>query len=209
MNNKELQELSGSIGIPVKQLNRLNRDKWYHGTTKESYRNILQQGIISNYNYGSQLDFGMGFYLTDSMESAGNYMSRVPELNKNGEFIQRQEWCVIEIAFNPFHLLFEEKNAYTFCNFQKHDRRFAEFVFKNRLDNVFNENPHGFDIIWGVMSDSIPQQVILDFKNKKISYETAIARMRKSHSMKQLYIGNQSICDILKITDVRYFKRED
>lgn len=59
------------------------------------------------------------------------------------------------------------------------------------------------------MSDSIPPEVILLYKNGEITYEEAILKMQKPQSMKQLYIGNQKICDILKITSVKYFKKEE
>lgn len=209
MNNEDLQKLSDKLNIPIKQLNRLNQDKWYHGTTYEAYQNILQQGILWNYNYGSQLDFGTGFYLTDSMDAASNYIRRVPELTADGNFTSKKEWCVIEITFNPFELLFEHPNKYSYCNFPKHDENFAKFVFQNRLYNVFNEKPHGIDIIWGVMSDSIPPEIILSYKNGEISYEEAIKKLQKPNSMKQLYIGNQEICNMLKITNIKYFKKED
>lgn len=197
-----LEEISKKHAIPVKQLNRLNRDKWYHGTTIDAYDNICEQGVIRSYNIGTQLDFGTGFYLTDSVESASRYMGRLPDFNENGELIKRTTWCVIEFDFNPFHLLFETKNTYRFCNFAKHNAEFAKFVFENRLYNVYNENPHGYDIIWGVMSDSIPPEVLLAYQNNEITYEDAILKLQKPQSMRQLYIGNQEICDMLKISNL-------
>lgn len=197
-----IEILSDKYSIPVKQLNRLNKDKWYHGTTKEAYDNICAQGVICSYNNGTQLDFGTGFYLTDTIESASKYMERLPDFNENGELVKRTKWCVIEFEFNPFNLLFGTQNKYKFRNFAKHDEDFAKFVFENRLNNVYNENPHGYDIIWGVMSDSVPPEVLLAYKNNELSYEDAILKLQKPHSMKQLYIGNQEICDKLIITDL-------
>lgn len=202
MTKEAINEISKKYEIPIKQLNKLNNDKWYHGTTIDAYHNICEQGVISSYNIGTQLDFGTGFYLTDSKDAASRYMGRLPDINENGEIVKRTKWCVIEFELNPCNLLFENKNKYTFHNFPKHDEEFAKFVFENRLHNVYNEKPHGYDIIWGVMSDSIPPEVILAYQNGEITYEEAIHKLQKSQSMKQLYIGNQEICDMLKISDL-------
>lgn len=209
MENKILEEISRKYSIPIRQLNKLNKDKWYHGTTMDAYYNICEQGVISTYNIGTQLDFGTGFYLTDTIESASKYMDRLPDFNEKGEPVKRTEWCVIEFEFNPFHLLFETENTYTFCNFPKHNEDFAKFVFANRMYNVYNEKPHGYDIIWGVMSDSVPPEVLLSYQNNEITYEEAIGRLQKPQSMKQLYIGNQKICNMLKISDIIEIKKEE
>lgn len=210
MTDEEVKKLSADISIPIKQLNRLNKEKWYHGTTEDAYLSMLEQGVRADYNYGSQLDFGMGFYLTDSLNSASNYISRVPVLDDTAtSFMERKEWCVVEFEFNPFKLLFESENSYTYHNFAKHDDDFAKFVFENRLYNVYNEHPHGYDIIWGVMSDSVPPEVLLSYLNKQITYDEAIEKLQKPQSMKQLFIGTQSICDMLRISNVEYFKKED
>lgn len=202
MTKEAINEISKKYAIPVRQLNQLNHDKWYHGTTIDAYHNICEQGVISSYNIGTQLDFGTGFYLTDSKEAASRYMGRLPDINENGEIVKRTKWCVIEFELNPCNLLFESERKYTYHNFPKHDEEFAKFVFENRLYNVYNEKPHGYDIIWGVMSDSIPPEVILAYQNGEITYEEAIHKLQKPQSMKQLYIGNQEICDMLKISDL-------
>lgn len=208
--NEKLNELSVKTGIAVKQLNRLNQDMWYHGTTMDAYDSICEQGVLSSYNIGTQLDFGAGFYLTDSIEAASRYMKRLPELDASGVLTERTEWCVIEFEFNPFHLLFETENQYKYCNFPKHDENFAKFVFENRLNNVYNERPHGYDLIWGVMSDSIPPEIIMAYLNQEITYENAIHFLQKPQSMKQLFIGNQDICNMLKISRlIRFDKKEE
>lgn len=209
MEKHEINELSQKTGISVRQLNRLNNDKWYHGTTIEAYHSICEQGVLSSYNIGTQLDFGAGFYLTDSVESASGYMKRLPEPDASGALIQRKTWCVIEFAFNPFSLLFDTENKYTYYNFPKHDEQFAKFVFENRLNNVYNENPHGYDIIWGVMSDSVPPEVIMSYLNGEISYTDAISILQKPQSMHQLFIGNQQICDMLEISALLQFEEKE
>lgn len=204
-----IEKLSIDTGISVKELNRLNQNRWYHGTTLEGAKNIQRVGVLANYNIGSELDFGMGFYLTDTFEKAETYISRVPVMDENGTPVQRTEWAIIEFELNPFELLFMQEKSYTYKGFPKHNDEFAKFSFENRLNNVYNENPHGYDIIWGVMSDSFPVQLILDYKNGKITYQEALLQMQKPNSMKQLYIGNQEICDMMKITTISEVKKEE
>lgn len=197
-----IERVSIETGISIKELNRLNRNKWYHGTTIEGANNIQKVGVIANYNIGSELDFGTGFYLTDTYERAENYISKVPVTDEDGNMVNRTEWAIIEFEINPFEILFLSNEEYTYRNFSKHDEQFAKFSFDNRLNNVYNENPHGYDIIWGVMSDSLPIKLLIDYKNGIISYEEVILQLQKPNSMKQLYIGKQEICDRLVITNI-------
>ena len=80
----DIQTISQQTGISIRELNRLNQDLWYHGTTIESAENIAANGVIANYNIGDQLDFGPGFYLTDTYERAVSFISRSPVLTLDG-----------------------------------------------------------------------------------------------------------------------------
>mgnify|MGYP002624129494 CR=1 FL=1 len=199
-----VEEAHRLTGISVKELNRLNRDLWYLGTSPDGAENIQENGPQAGYNIGNMLDFGAGFYLTDTKERAESYISRIPVLNRELKFEKRGEWAVIEFEFNPFKLIFDEGNEekYKYKNFPKNDEEFAKFAFYNRVYNVFRENHHGFDIIWGVMSDNLPDQIVYDYSEGLVTYDEAIEKLQKPNSMKQLYIGTQEICDMLKITDV-------
>lgn len=169
----------------------MNCDCWFHGTTPENADNIIECGVIADYNIGSSLDFGCGFYLTDTFDKAVNYISRVPMVSDDNSLVKRTTWSIIEFDFNPLGYILQDDKRYTYMNFPKHDERFAKFVFDNRLYNVYNNKPHGYDIIWGVMSDNRPDGVILSYKDNTISYEMAIQQLCKPNSMRQLYIGNQ------------------
>lgn len=206
----KISDINARTGISIKELNFLNRDFWYHGTSFEGAESIDKLGVIADFNRGNSLDFGEGFYLTETKERADSYMSRVPVIGADGEPVKRTEWAVIEFKFNPYNLLFGNPSetvkdeitvfsglSYTYKNFAKHNEDFAKFVFDNRLKN---EKVHCIDIIWGVMSDSIPDQVMIDFLNNELTYERAIEKLMKPNSMKQLYIGSQAICEMLKLS---------
>lgn len=194
----KIQLVSEETGISVRELNRLNQDFWYHGTTVEGAESIKKHGVIAYYNLGSELDFGPGFYMTDTCQRAISYISRLPLITLDGNIQKRKEWTVVEFYFNPFELLFGG-GQYSYRNFPKHNDEFANFVFRNRMSNTDNENPHNYDVIWGVMTDNNPVQIIADCKDNVISKETALERLQKTNSMRQLYIGNQKICDMLNI----------
>ena len=110
----------------------------------------------------------------------------------------RESWCVIGFSFNPLYEIVNNSSL-RYCLFPKHNEDFAKFVFDNRYNNLYNEKPHNYDIIWGVMSDNRPDVVVLSYKDKSISYEEAIIRLQKPNSMKQLFIGSQLLCDKLQI----------
>ena len=217
----KVTDVNARTGIAIKELNRLNSDSWFHGTTLDGAKSLQNLGIIALYNIGNMLDFGAGFYLTDTRERASSYISRVPEVTADFRTVQRMEWMVLEYEFNPYRLLFGDPESndpnevtaingmnYRFKNFPKHDEEFAKFAFENRLNNLRNEHPHGIDLIWGVMSDNFPDQIMYDFQSGNLSYEDAILKLQKPNSMKQLYIGSQRICDKLVLRNVLYERRE-
>ena len=191
--------ISEQTGIAVRELNRLNQDYWYHGTTVESAENIQKQGVIIDYNVGIELDFGPGFYLTDTHLRASTYMSKLPIITEEGNLQDREEWAVIEFEFNPYELLFSSGSQYSYKNYPKHNEEFANFVLHNRTHNVYKENPHNFDIIWGIMSDSNPKRMIEAYRNNVITRSMLIKHLQKPNSMRQLYIGNQRIGNLLRI----------
>lgn len=201
-NDLDIQTISKQTEISIRELNRLNQDLWYHGTTIESAENIAKNGVIANYNMGEQLDFGPGFYLTDTYERAVSFISRAPIITLHGDMLSRKNWAIVTFEFNPFNLLFLQKSPYSFHNFSKHNNEFANFVFRNRMYNTRKENPHSYDIIWGVMSDNNPLEIIGKYKKELINYDNAIEQLKKTNSMRQLYIGNQDICNMLKIHNI-------
>lgn len=206
----DVEFLAKKYGISVKEMNRLNKDLWYHGTTKEDAKSICSMGVICDYNIGSQLDFGSGFYLTDTQERASSYISRIPEAISPEEFVERKEWAVVEFAFNPCeYLLANIDLPIKILNLPKHDEQFAEFVFDNRVKNVYNENPHNYDIIWGVMSDSLPIEIVAAYSRGLMSREEAVQKLKKPNSMKQLYLGTQELCAKLEVTQIIYGKKEE
>lgn len=49
----------------------------------------------------------------------------------------------------------------------------------------------------------------MSYLNNEITYENAIKALQKPQSMKQLYIGNQAICNMLHISNLVEFNKKE
>ncbi|WP_077368418.1 DUF3990 domain-containing protein [Anaerosalibacter sp. Marseille-P3206] len=176
----------------------LSNDMWYHATTLDNWNSICNRGILADYNKDTSdaLDFGYGFYLSPTKERAEKYIS---DLLKVGVLID-SEPIILGFEFCP--LVYLQNENYNFKILNAYDNEFASFVFENRTKNVRGQNQHNFDIIFGVMSDSIPIKIITEYKMGIISKEEAIEKLKKQTSMKQLSLHSQELCDILKLKEV-------
>ena len=170
----------------------MEQDVWYHGTTLSGWKNLCTQKVEANYNLGTELDFGTGFYLTPKYNQAEGYIKRIlPYLY--GENKNDHTPIVIEFELNLSKL----ESKYTHEKFLNYDERFAEFVLKNR--NNPDELIHNYDFVIGVMSDSNPVALLADYRAKSLTREELILKLQKGNSMEQLSLHNQEICDILKV----------
>lgn len=170
----------------------MEQDVWYHGTTLSGWKNLCTQKVKANYNCGTELDFGTGFYLTPKYKQAEGYIKRIlPYLD--GENANDHTPIVIEFELNLSKL----EPKYTHEKFLNYDERFAEFVLENRKNP--DELIHNYDFVIGVMSDSNPAALLADYRAKLLTREELILKLQKGTSMEQLSLHNQEICDILKV----------
>ena len=195
--------------LTTKQEKQLGQTQWFHATL---FRHLesLKKGIDVQFNLGSELDFGPGFYITPDFEQARKFINKQVEvLNNimaNKDIFESEEEFGIILEFRISNFVEIFKNPDYHCHyFAKHkksesDLDFAEFVFQNR------ENPdslqHHFDFIYGVQTDDNPTQALARFRQNEITKEEMLAEFRKPYSFKQLSIHNQSFCDIMKIEKV-------
>ena len=175
-----------------KTIKCLQYNRWYHATSTSGFQNICANGVISQHNIGHELDFGYGFYLCPTSEAAENYISRLRDMYPDEELI------IIEFEFCPFDWF--QGSDFNTITFEKYDDEFAEFIFYNRTENVWGENQHPYDCIFGVMSDSLPTKIVQDYKAGVLTRESAIKDLKKSTSVKQISLHNQTLCDTLTIT---------
>lgn len=170
----------------------LKQNIWFHGTTLSGWKELCKYKVKCDYNKGTELDFGYGFYLTPRFQQAENYINRMlPYLDVESEGDKKA--VVIEFELN----LYEIKEGYKHTCFLHHDEVFAEFILKNRMyPDAVN---HDFDFIIGVMSDSNPEGLLADFRAGRITREDLITTLEKWNSMEQLSLHKQSVCDILTV----------
>lgn len=150
----------------------LSSNKWYHATTLSNYKNIRINGIIADYNRGTELDFGFGFYLTTTEKLAENYISRIPTMKEEDD-----KKVIMEYIFKPIDWF--ESDLYNTAIFDKFDDDFASFVFKNRTESKTNIQRHNYDVVYGVMSDSAPTMLLVKYRANEIDKNAVMDGLKK------------------------------
>lgn len=186
-----------------KIINYLKNDKWYHGTTLHGWKQMCKLKVQANFNIGHELDFGYGFYLTPAFDQADSYIINLLKYKTSLPFDINEDKkipLVIEFTFCPYD--WYEMGIYKFKILNAYDDEFAEFVFHNRINNIDGEQQHDFDVIFGVMSDSVPTVLIERYKEQEITKEEVIENLKKSTRNKQISLHNQELCDRIIPTKV-------
>lgn len=186
------------MAIVGKLLKYLSCDTWYHATTLDRWNSICEKGVLAEYNKetSNDLDFGYGFYLTNSKGKSEDYIKRYI----NTGLLGNSQPIIIGFEFCPL-CYFNEYKDFNAKILNAYDDEFALFVFKNRTENIGGSNQHKYDIIFGVMSDSQPTTIITNYKMGIITEKEAVEQLKKPTSMKQLSLHNQKLCDILKMKE--------
>lgn len=188
-----MQEITGKI----KKV--LSQNTWYHGTVFSNWNSFCQKGVLSDFNKDTSdaLDFGYGFYLAPTKERAERY---ILSMMKNSGFYKSDDIpMILGFEFVPIEWFDDDK--YNTKILGKYDDEFAIFVFENRTENVYGSKQHDYDVIYGVMSDSVPTQAILEYKMGAKTKEEVLECLKKPTSMKQLSLHNQNLCDIIKLKE--------
>ncbi len=177
----------------------LSQNMWYHGTVFRHWDSFCQNGVLVDINKDASdaLDFGYGFYLAPTKERAEHYILSMME---NTAFYESDDVPLI-LGFEFTPLEWFEGEEYNTKIFGKYDDEFAIFVFENRTQNIEGEKQHNFDVIYGVMSDSVPTQAILEYKMGIKTREDVLECLKKETSMKQLSLHNQNLCDIISLKE--------
>lgn len=200
----KLQGNQMTFEITGKLQRTLSAENWYHATTFSNYKNILATGVKADYNIGSELDFGYGFYLTTTENLAESYIARLQTWNNDSDVADMP--VIMEYKINPLEI-FNDAN-FNSMMFPKFDCDFAEFVFKNRINCNTKKQQHSYDIIYGVMSDSKPTKLLLSYRVGDITKDEVIAELQKDNRMKQLSLHNQGLCDKLILSRAYLFNPE-
>lgn len=189
--------------LKSKTQKRLSESAWFHSTTYSEWDSICQNRIQVKHNLtrSNELDFGYGFYLTDTKERAKNYILQYVQ---NGILLP-QDLLVLEFDFCPA----EYQTQHHWKVFEKYDDEFAEFVFLNRLENVAGSKQHCYDWIYGGMTDTKPLQIMADYRMGDITKDVAISEFKKGMSFKQLSIHSQELCYSMQLKSATRFVLND
>ncbi len=136
------------------------------------------------------LDFGLGFYLTDIYEQAKTWAKKrakkrnqVPRINK-------------------YHLLRKElleDKSYNVLNFPSYNDEWLDFIVENRLGN---EKWKGYDLIEGGLADDRVVDTVDLYFSDFIDRKEAIRRLKYLKPNNQICILNQEMLDkYLKFRD--------
>lgn len=192
--------------LKKKTENILSQTKWYHGTTLSGFKNIKESGIVADYNNGTELDFGPGFYLAPNQSMAERFILKQvqylqEQFRESGltKFSKLDDMIPVVIEFNFCPMQYSLDNGVEILVFEKYDELFAEFVVDNRL-NAREGLIHSSSLVYGVMSDSNPINLVFLLREGELSKEEVIQEIAtNTSSSKQLSIHKQEICDILTI----------
>lgn len=182
---------------------RLSNQIWYHGTLMRYAESIIKNGIDVNYNAKNPLDFGPGFYLSDSPKEARKYVdgmlnTSIPDsIFYENTDPKKDAPCVIMVQTPNLVELCQSDNV-NFGLFLKYDDDFANFVFNSRLHSATRQ--HQFDLIYGVETDSNPADLMTKYQRHLLTKDEVIEGFKKSTSAKQLYNGSELILPQLTIS---------
>lgn len=201
MNISNISQLTEKHQTKLKK--NLSANLWYHATTFDNLESLLE-GVNVNYNANNPLDFGPGFYLSNSLEASKEYVDRSRAYDVSDSlFLDKSDMSepvVITYKTPDLWQLFQQNQNVIFEVFPSFTDEFAKFVLKCRLSP--SKRVHDYKLIFGVQTDSNPLNVVESFIDNLISEDEAITELKKSTSGKQLYIGDQSICNQLVICDI-------
>lgn len=125
---------------------------WYHGTNESSAKNICEVGIDFSKSK-KELDFGIGFYLTDDIEVAKRRaFSQTKKYNRI--FRKNEKPAIVTTVIDE--TIFADL---AIKNLEYCDREWLEFVLANRLPinylNQHNVVEHNLDLRYDVVIGSI------------------------------------------------------
>ena len=163
---------------------------WFHGTNLSGWRSLCQKKVQSDFNLGTELDFGAGFYLAPTFKQAESYISRILPYIEH-EVDGDKEAVVIEFELN----LSKVGKCFKLKSFLHFDDVFAKFVFYNRM--YPSTRMHDYDCVIGVMSDSNPDSLMMEYRAGLISMDEVLQGLKQWTSMVQVSLNSQKICDIL------------
>ena len=132
----------------------------YHGSNA-----VVEHPEIIFPNRG--LDFGKGFYTTDSLDQAKRFAENIIK-RRGGKSI-----------LNTYEFDYKEAKAkLNICIFEKADEAWLDFIFSNRMSR-YNEN-NVYDIIWGPVANDKVYRTLIFYEEGDLNKEQTLAALMTS-----------------------------
>lgn len=157
----------------------------YHGTTTEHFLSLrnIDFGKCSKF-----ADFGKGFYTTSNYEQAYSFAyMKAKEHNIDEEnaklLLPKYELNLVKPLIIFYSIDVKNLNKLNGCVFNKPDKKWAEFIYNNRLglNNImsdFHNWKSSYDYGFGHIADSIISPLISEVRSGKISFEEFYKRIQ-------------------------------
>lgn len=144
---------------------------WYHGTNESSAVNICRDGIDFSRSK-KELDFGVGFYLTDDIEVARRrafqktrVYNRIHKCNESP--------AIVSVTIDMESLNDKEVKKFDYCN-----ENWLHFIIANRLSDTYLESnielEHNrdlrYDIVIGSIADSDVSELVSHIDKGDITF---------------------------------------
>lgn len=146
----------------------------YHGGT-----NIVQQPLVGVGR--KELDFGQGFYLTDILEQANAWASRIAGRRMEDAIVNSYELDIEAVSMK-----------YRYKKFDGYNSDWLHFIADNRHGR---EAWKQYDIIEGGVADDRVVDTVEQFIADLISEEKALERLMHYAPNNQICITNQRLVD--------------
>lgn len=155
----------------------------YHGTGMKF--NIPKLEKCNRYT-----DFGRGFYLTHELERAKEWGK-----NRNPRKYYVNVYEIVDDYINSLR-----QQGFSILQFQEASAEWAEFVYRNRLDESFE---HHYDIILGPVADNSLQVMFARMLRENISFaDIALLIQYKKFKKPQI-----CFCTQRSINQLKYIRR--
>lgn len=150
--------------------------KVYHGSIIEVGKPLVALGRPN-------LDFGLGFYVTDLREQAERWATRIATRKMEKPILNVYEFDV-DAA----------KRDFQYLKFDSYDKAWLDFIVANRNGKM---QWKGYDVVEGGVANDNVIDTVEDYLRGRMSAEAALVELSKHRPNNQFCILNQEIIDKL------------
>lgn len=158
----------------------------YHGSVIEVNKPIVALGRPN-------LDFGQGFYVTDLLEQANRWATRIATRKMEKPVLNVYEFDIVAV-----------KRNYRYLKFDSYDKLWLDFIVSNRKGKMCWKD---YDVVEGGVANDNVIDTVEDYIRGRMSAEAALVELSKHQPNNQFCILKQEIIDLhLRFVESRNIK---